>query len=168
MRGQALGLILGKVEDVEDPAKQGRVRVSFPSHGEGLSQWAPIARPLASGGFGLFFQPEPGDMVLIGLEDGRIERPYVLGAIYTGDNAPPDDDNAKRVIQSQSGHRIMLDDTGGSETLSLTDASGNSIVMNQDGITIEAANNVVIKGVEVTIEADAQLTGKGSPIHLNP
>lgn len=169
MSALARGLMLGEVIDGEDPEKQGRVKVSFATRpGSTESQWAPIVRPLASGGFGLWFQPVTGDTVLVAFEDGCIERPYVLGAIFTGDNAPPVTDAKQRVIRSESGHEIMLDDTAGSETLTIKDASDNVLTMTSSGITLESAADVTIKGVNVTIEAQSQLTGKGSPIHLNP
>lgn len=163
------GLVLGTVTDTDDPEGLGRVRLTFPSRSaDAASQWAPILRPLASGGFGLWFQPEVGDVVLVAFEEGRVERPYVLGAIFTGDNAPPTGDGKLRMIQSQSGHRITLDDTEGAEVLTIEDASGNVIRMEQSGITIESKTDLTIKGVNVTVEASAQLTAKGAPIHLNP
>ena len=169
MPGRVNGVVLGEVLDIEDPEGQGRVKLGFVTRpGAAESQWAPILRPLASNGFGLWFQPELGDMVLVGFEDGCIERPYVLGAIFTGDNAPPDAEAAQRVIRSRSGHQIMLDDTDGSEAVTITDASDNVITMDSSGISIESAADITIKGVNVTIEAQAQLTGTGSPIHLNP
>jgi phage baseplate assembly protein V len=162
------GIILGEIVDVDDPLKLGRVRVRFPSRGEAESQWAPIARPLASGGFGLWFPPVVSDVVIVAFEEGRMERPYVLGAIYTGDNKPPADDNKQRLIQSESGHKILLDDTSGSESILIEDMNGNTLKMEQAGITIQSKKDVTIKGINVTIEASAQLTAKGAPIHMNP
>ena len=52
--------------------------------------------------------------------------------------------------------------------MTIEDAAGNKLVLNADGVTIESAGDVVVKGRNVTIEASAQLTAKGNPIHLNP
>lgn len=163
------GLILGVVLDAEDPQKQGRVRVRFVSRpGTAESQWAPISRPLASGGFGLWFQPVAGDTVLVAFEDASIDRPYVLGAIFTGDSAPPVTDGLQRVLRSGAGHEIVLDDTSGSEVLTIRDANDNTVTMDSTGIRIESSADITIKGVNVTVEASAQLTGMGRPIHMNP
>ena len=163
------GFLLGEVTDVEDPRGLGRIRAIFKSRpGEPSSQWAPIARPLASGGFGLFWQPVVGDIVVLGFEEGMIERPYVVGAIFTGDNTPPVTDVKQRVIRSESGHEILLDDTAGSETIVITDKSGSTLTMEASGVTIETSGDLTLKGTNVNIEATAQLTGKGNPIHLNP
>ncbi len=50
MSGRIYGIVLAEVSDLEDPLEQGRVKVSFPSRDGLESQWAPIVRPLASGG----------------------------------------------------------------------------------------------------------------------
>ena len=52
--------------------------------------------------------------------------------------------------------------------ITIEDANGNLIKMDSSGITIESQSSLTLKGVDVTIEASAQLTGKGNPIHLNP
>jgi len=169
MTERVYGLLLGEVTDLADPKDLGRIKAKMVSRpGEPISQWAPIARPLASGGFGLFWQPIEGDMVLLGFEEGVIERPYVVGSIHTGDNTPPVTEHAQRAIRSESGHEIMLNDTSGSEAVIITDAGGSTITMNTEGITIETQGDLVLKGTNVTVEATAQLTGKGNPIHLNP
>ena len=169
MTERVKGFLLGEVTDLADPKNQGRVRAKLKSRpGEPVSQWAPIARPLASGGFGLFWQPVVGDAVILGFEEGILERPYVVGAIYTGDNAPPVTEEKQRVIRSESGHEIMLDDTEGAETIVITDKTGSTITMESTGVTIETSGDLTLKGTNINIEASAQLTGKGSPVHLNP
>lgn len=163
------GLVLGEVVDADDPRGLGQVKVRFPTRpGDAESFWAPIARPLASGGFGFWFPSVPGDMVLVGFEDGRIERPYVLGAIYTGDNQPPSTELQERMIRTESGHTLTFDDRPGNEAVKIEDANGNLITMEAAGITIESQTDLTLKAVNITIEAQAQLTGKGAPIHLNP
>jgi uncharacterized protein involved in type VI secretion and phage assembly len=164
------GLVIGLVKDREDPEGLGRIRVEFPWLSDGaVSNWARVAAPLAGPELGHFFQPEAGDEALVGFEMGDVNRPYILGYLWNGDNAPPSDDPNVRMIQTVSGHKLTFDDTSGSETITIEDASGNNkIVMDSDGITIESAKDVTIKGQNVNIEASAQLTAKGSPIHLNP
>lgn len=164
------GLVLGVVEDLEDPKKLGRVRLKFPSRSDqALSDWAPIARPLASGGFGLWFQPLKGDLVLVAFAEGQFDQPYVLGAIFSADTEPPVTELQQRVLQTESGHKIVFEDKSGSESILIEDAKGNLLRMEKAGITLESPKgDVTIKGVNITIEASAQLTGKGAPVHLNP
>jgi uncharacterized protein involved in type VI secretion and phage assembly len=163
------GLVLGEVIDIDDPEGQGRLKLRLLARSsDAESQWAPVARPLASGGFGLWFPPVTGDVVVVGFEDGRIERPYVLGAIFTGDNQPPTTEGQERVIRTESGHSLSFIDTPGSEAVKIEDQAGNTITMDATGITIESKTDLTLKGVNVSIEAQAQLTAKGTPIHLNP
>lgn len=169
MSSQIQGVVIGLITDVDDPEGLGRVRVSFPwLPDDPLSNWARVAAPLASAERGLFFQPEIGDEALVAFELGDVRRPYILGYLWNGSNVPPESDAKKRTIHTIAGHRLVFDDTGGSEAIEIEDASGNKITMNADGITIESARDVTIKGMNVNIEAQALLTAKGTPIHLNP
>lgn len=163
------GVVIGLVTDVDDPEGMGRVKVEFPWLASGsYSNWARVANALAGPQLGAFFLPEIGDEALVAFEMDDMRRPYVLGYLYNGDNAPPATDPQVRMIQTVSGHKLIFDDTGGSEAIQIEDASGNKITLNADGITIESAKDVTIKGQNVTIEATAKLAAKGNPIHLNP
>lgn len=163
------GIVIGLVTDLADPEGLGRIRVQFPwLSDDNTSNWARVASPLASATLGLFFQPEVGDEALVAFEMDDINRPYILGYLWNGDNAPPGDDPNIRLIQTVSGHKLVFDDTGGSEAIIIEDASGNKITMNADGITLESAKDVTIKGQNINIEATAKLAAKGNPIHLNP
>jgi uncharacterized protein involved in type VI secretion and phage assembly len=163
------GLVLAEVVDVDDPEKLGRVKVSFLTlSATEPGDWCDIARPLASGGFGIWVQPLPGDLVVAGFLEGRIEKPVILGAIFTGDAKPPTDKQPQVMLQTRSGHSLLFDDTEGDEAITLTDKTGNMLKMSKDGITIESPKDITLKGKNVTVEASAQLTGKGAPIHLNP
>jgi uncharacterized protein involved in type VI secretion and phage assembly len=164
------GVVVGLVTDLSDPEGLGRVKVEYPFLPDGSeSNWARLVAPLAGPELGFFFQPEIGDEALLAFEMDDIRRPLILGFLWNGDNAPPSDDPNLRLIQTVSGHKITLDDTGGSENITIEDSSGvNKIVLNQDGITIESTGDIKIKGVNLNLEASAKLTAKGQPIHLNP
>lgn len=170
MSSRMKGVVVGLVTDVSDPDGLGRIKVEYPWLPPGSeSNWARLAAPLAGPELGFFFQPEVGDEALVAFEMNDVRRPYILGFLWNGDNAPPSDDPNLRLIQTVSGHKITLDDTSGSENITIEDSSGtNTIVLNQDGITIESSGDVTIKGVNVNLEASAKLTAKGQPIHLNP
>jgi len=45
--------------------------------------WVRLATPMATQGGGLSFTPFPGDEVLVDFENGNIERPYVVGSLYS-------------------------------------------------------------------------------------
>jgi uncharacterized protein involved in type VI secretion and phage assembly len=163
------GVVIGLVTDLEDPEGLGRIRVEFPWLSDSnVSNWARVATSLAGPELGHFFQPEPGDEALVAFEMGDVQRPYILGYLWNGDNAPPSDDPNVRMIQTVAGHKLIFDDTSGEEGITIEDANGNKVEMTSSGITIESSGDVTIKGTNVTIEASAKLAATGNPIHLNP
>lgn len=163
------GVVIGLVTDVEDPEEMGRVRVRFPwLSDDNVSDWARVATALASSSLGMYFQPEVGDEALVAFEMDDIRRPYILGFLWNGDNQPPATDVNLRMIQTVSGHKLIFDDTSGSEAIKIEDSNGNKITLDANGVTIESAKDVTIKGQNVNIEATAKYTLKGNPIHLNP
>ncbi len=163
------GVVIGLVIDRDDPEGLGRIRVRFPwLSDDNSSNWARVATPLAGAELGVFFQPEIDDEALVVFEQGDVRRPYIVGYLWNGDNQPPSSDPAQRTIRTVSGHSLVFDDTSGSEQVTIEDKSGNRIVMSADGITIESAADITIKGMNVTVEAQGQLTARGNPIHLNP
>ncbi|MCT2593929.1 VgrG-related protein [Streptomyces sp. N2-109] len=82
------GLVNGTVTDTKDPDGLGRVKVRFPwLSDEYASDWARTAQAGGTGG-GAAFIPEVGDEVLVGFEQGHLDRPYVLAALYNGQDKP--------------------------------------------------------------------------------
>lgn len=163
------GVIIGLVNSLEDENGLGRIRVTYPGlDGSPISNLARVAAPLAGPELGCFFQPEEGDEALVAFQDGNIEIPYILGYLWNGDNAPPSDEPSVRMIKTVAGHKLIFNDTGGEEGITIEDSNGNKIEMTSSGITIESKGDITIKGANVTIEATAKLVAKGQPIHLNP
>lgn len=183
-------LVVGTVDDIDDPNAWGRVRVLLPwLDGEIASVWARLALPAAGPDRGFYFIPEVGDEVLVGfLGDARF--PVVLGSFWNGRHAPPESLDAQknpiRSIVSRAGHRltfddsddapkvvvktkaaqtVTVDDTSGSEKIELADKTGNKLTLDSKGITLEAASgaDVSIKASSGKVIFDAmQLEGKAS------
>jgi len=129
------GVEVGIVTNVQDPQKLGRIKVQLPRlPGGPESDWARVAQPAAGAGRGFYWLPEVGDEVLIAFELGQANRPYVIGALWNGKDKPMNgayaDDNSTRMIQTKSGHKIILCDKSGEEKIVIADKSGNrSITM---------------------------------------
>ena len=82
------GLVNGTVTDTKDPEGLGRVKVRFPwLSDEYASDWARTAQAGGTGG-GEAFIPEVDDEVLVGFEQGFLDRPFVLAALYNGQDKP--------------------------------------------------------------------------------
>lgn len=122
--GRIGGLVSGIVSDVKDPAKLGRVRLTFPwLSGDFTSGWARVVQAGAGKDRGFLILPEVGDEVLVGFEQDDFDAPYVLGGLHNGkDTLPtlstnPIDGNsgeiAARAFVSRKGHKLEFVETDG-------------------------------------------------------
>jgi uncharacterized protein involved in type VI secretion and phage assembly len=171
--GQIFGVAVGIVSNNQDPQNQGRVRMKFPwLSDDHESGWARVASSMAGSGRGAYFLPEVNDEVLVAFEHGDVRFPYILGAMWNGQDKPPannaDGKNNIRLIHSRSGHLIRLDDTDGSEKIEIIDKTGNNM------LTIDSSSNDIsiscngklklqaVQGVEITSQADVKITATSS------
>lgn len=190
---QVNGIIIGLVQDLEDPENLGRIRVTYPYLGDQQSDWARLVTPMAGKDRGMFFRPEVGDEVLVAFELGDVRRPYILGSLWSTEDTPPaDDGNAKqnnwRFIKSRNGHIVKLDDTDGSEKIEIIasdgarkivfDIAGKKIQVTCDSGDIEVsapsgkvkvdATTVEIKATgDMNLEASGTMTIKGTNVNIN-
>jgi len=173
------GIYPALVTDVKDPDGQGRVKITLPwapdAGGSGYAAWARSATLMAGGGRGTWFIPEPGDEVVIGFEAGDPRRPYVLGALWNGADAPPETmdgagRNNYRTITSRSGHTIRLDDTAGNQTLTVETPGGQKITMRDSPPSVEIVDangntaRLETTGVTVTTSAKVSVTAATAEI----
>jgi uncharacterized protein involved in type VI secretion and phage assembly len=170
-----------QVTDLKDPAKLGRVKLTFPwLDKEFTSTWARTLQPGAGKDRGALVLPEVGDEVLVGFEHGDFEAPYVLGGLYNGkDTAPkltkaPVDGNSGEItvrgFVSRKGHKLEFAEDDGI-ILSSGDAkfvvkidqknqvievtSGKSVTVKaQNGVSIDAGTGPLeLKGQKVTVKS---------------
>jgi uncharacterized protein involved in type VI secretion and phage assembly len=170
------GVVIGIVSSLEDPENIGRVRVTFPHLGDQESYWAKLVTLMAGADRGSRFVPEVGDEVLVAFEQGEPRRPYVLGALWSKADTPPEDDgnqidNNWRYFKSRSGHILRFDDTDGAEKVEIIDkdeahkitidTSGDKIeiVCDSGDVSVVAeSGKVEVKSSEVKIESTGDMT----------
>lgn len=183
------GVVVALVSDTADPQNLGRVKLTFPNLSpDYVSTWARVASPGAGKDRGLLWIPEVGDEVLVAFEGGDRERPFVLGGLWNGQDAPPPielDGGALQVrrLVSRLGSEVYLRDRNGDSALGMrtprdevtlhlsgTDremkgTSQGKIVLSADSdIEINATGKVTISGtggVEISSSAQAKLSGSG-------
>jgi uncharacterized protein involved in type VI secretion and phage assembly len=185
------GVVVGIVTNNQDPDGMGRVKVRFPWRDDAdESFWARIAVLMAGPERGSYFLPEVDDEVLVAFDHGDIHHPYVLGALWNGQDQPPEtnsdgknnirkirsrsgheiilDDNSEQqqekvTVKTHAGHQIVLDDSAGQEKIEIKDKTeNNTIVIDsvQNSIAIQSQMKVSIKSAMIDIEADTMLTLK--------
>ncbi|MFJ6773034.1 VgrG-related protein [Kitasatospora sp. NPDC091257] len=175
------GLAIGTVQDVRDPdtRQSGAVRIAFPWLSEDyVSDWARTVQFGGEGGGGVI-SPGIGDEVLVGFEQGRLDRPYVLGGLYNGKDHPSthsvdliDADSKavnRRSLSSREGNRIeLLDHPDEGGVLLSTGDQEVKIRLDRKAkkITIEA-ENLELKGTKsLTLTTDSLEIGDNTKSSL--
>ena len=93
--------------------------------------WVRVVTPMATPGGGTFFRPRVGDEVLVNFENDNVERPYVMGSVFSKNNLTPDEKMYRQrgvelqgkdvsiAMMSPNGHHISFTDPpGGTNFLS--------------------------------------------------
>ena len=173
MHGVVVGVVTNNnwIADLEG-GNAGRVKVKFPWLDSTVeSNWARVVSPMAGGSRGFQFMPEVNDEVLVAFEQGDVNRPYVLGGLWTKTAMPPlaapmaviGGKVAKRIIQTASGHVLAFTDQAGQEKIEIIDKSKNNKVIIDsvlNTVTIEAMKdiNITAKSGKMAIEAAQAIT----------
>jgi uncharacterized protein involved in type VI secretion and phage assembly len=178
--GRWFGVYPAVVTDISDPESMGRVKVMLPwapdTANERYDAWARIATLMAGNKRGTWFIPDTGDEVLVAFEAGDPRRPYVIGALWNGNDAPPESmdgggKNFKKVIRSRNGVTITLDDKDGRESLVAETPGGQKMTMQDGPGTIELAdsngNSITMEPSGITITTSALLTINASTVTVN-
>ncbi|TQM84973.1 uncharacterized protein involved in type VI secretion and phage assembly [Saccharothrix saharensis] len=137
------GLATGIVTDIREPGagQRGWVRLKFPWLDDVyVTDWV---RTVQWGGIngGGVFSPEVNDEVLVGFEQGSLDRPYVIGGLYNGVDRP-------------SPHDVPLVDPtkGGVNRRSLVSRSGNRLELLDSPTTAGVRLQTGDKRVDITMD----------------
>jgi uncharacterized protein involved in type VI secretion and phage assembly len=129
------------VKDVDDPRKQGRMRLEIPSvHGKNLSAWAKPISPLF-----LWFPPEVGDQVYVRFVEGNSNKPAIVGQWYGERDTKikefnKEDYNGKKYkdqiqrkrVKTHKGHTIELNDIDDDERVMIETQGGHILELRDD------------------------------------
>jgi uncharacterized protein involved in type VI secretion and phage assembly len=149
-----------------------------------------MALPDAGNNHGFIFMPEIGDEVIVGFMHDDPRNPVVLGMLHSSAIPAPfvaQDTNHQKALVTRSGMKISFDDDkkiveistpGGyifhldedKKEILLEDGNSNKIKMNEDGMSLESAKDIILKasgdisfeGMNITQKASAQLKMEGS------
>lgn len=137
---------LGKVSDVDDPDRLGRVRIELPAYGGLDAGWLGVVFPGAGKGKGIIALPDPDDTVLVLLPGGEPAAGIVIGSLY-GAVEPYDagiDSNKSRrwSMRTAGGQAFVIDDDG---KMRLQNETGSFVELTPDVMTLHAATDLVIE-----------------------
>jgi uncharacterized protein involved in type VI secretion and phage assembly len=178
--GLFYGVYPALVTDIKDPDGQGRVRVRLPwspdAGGQSYEAWARLATLMAGNNRGSWFVPDVDDEVLVAFEGGNPRRPYVVGALWNGRDAPPESmdgagNNYIKSIRSRNGVKITLDDTDGQEQL-IVETPGGQMITLKDGpgsveIVDSNGNSIKLEAAGITVTASAKVTVNASTVEVS-
>jgi len=178
IRGVQLAIVVDNKDGDGNPGY--RVKLKFPWLNEQESTfWARIAIPMGGNGRGTYVLPEIDDQVLVVFEHGDIDRPIVIGGLWSKQQEPVEVNqsgkNNTKLIKSRSGHRIIFDDKEGAEKITIVDKTKkNKIVLDSvnkivkiesDGdIEVIAKANVIMHSNALKIGTTEGVTGKGASL----
>ncbi len=178
--GRFYGVYSALVRDINDPDGQGRVRIELPwspdSGDASYEAWARLATLMAGADRGTWFIPDVGDEVLAVFESGDTRRPYIIGGLWNGADAPPESmdsggENNLKTIRSRNGITVTLDDSQGREQLVLKTPGGNSVTLDDGGTRIEmldsSGNVVEMNSSGISVTASAKVTISASTVEVS-
>ncbi|MEU5254683.1 VgrG-related protein [Streptomyces longwoodensis] len=164
------------VTDVQDPLKQGRVKLRFPWLDDTyVSDWTRTVQWGGTSGGGIF-PLDVGDEVLVAFDRGALDHPFVIGGLYNGRDVPtpvPDvplhdglrHKAIRHTLSDRDGNRVdLLSQTTGARRQGVRVASGDGrltidLDRTKTEITVDSKGSVTIKGGRsVSVEAGTDLT----------
>ncbi len=176
--GLLTGTYLAEVVSVQDPDSLSRVQIRLLS-ADGVDNhdapiWARVAVPFGGDNYGAFMIPNVGDEVLVSFVQGDSRMPVVVGSLWSGSAAPPEQLGGDRVdrwtLVGKNGTRIAMIEESSSQIVietaggvrgTLSDdgteielvAGGSTITMSPASIDIEAGGEVNIQAGQVNVTA---------------
>ena len=123
------GVLPAKVQALDDEEGLGRVKLLYPTLGDDVvSDWVRLGPLYAGAGRGAFFVPELGDEVLVMFLDGHIDRPRIVGSLWSTSATPPvggDEENDHKEVHTRSDHVWHFDESEQTQGILLETGDSN-------------------------------------------
>jgi Type VI secretion system/phage-baseplate injector OB domain len=157
-RERFYGKYRGIVSDIDDPEGLGRLRAQVPAvYGEQLSPWALPCAPYAGPGVGLFAVPPAGAAVWVEFEGGDTSLPIWSGGWWASTDVPKDEagtqvNTPQKILRSDSGLLLALDDDAHSATLS--DGNGANLMkisVDSGEIRVQCTAKVIVEAPQIEL-----------------
>lgn len=161
IRNRYFGKYRGTVTDNDDPTSRGRIMVRVPAVLGELESWAMPCVPYAGDGTGSYLIPEAGSGVWVEFEAGDPSYPIWSGCFWADDEIPENHEGTTatpslKIIRSESGLMVTMDDDG--QEITLSDENGSNIMkieVQQGKIYIKGNIKVVVEAPQIELVENA-------------
>src|SRR5262245_38642120 len=145
------GKYRGIVTDISDPDNRCRIKARVPAvFDDTVAPWAEPALPFAGDGHGMVMLPKVGDGVWIEFEAGNLQTPIWSGCVFPSGGRPDPQGERVRVIVTDSGHKIVLDED--SNEIQLVHPDGATLKMSSSDIVLSlGACELKITATEISL-----------------
>jgi len=132
------------------------VKLPFNQDGEGQeSRPTRLMQPYGGSGHGMHFPLTQGTEVLVCGENGDLDRPIILGALYN-ENAPnpvTSENPTENKLVTKAGHSFVMDDKKGEEKISLANKNNkNQLILD----ATNGAHQAMLKSVDGDVKISAK------------
>jgi len=188
--------VVGVVTNNNDPDKNGRVRVRYPTLDDSHEGWwARVVTPGAGASRGLLTLPLVGDEVLVVFEHEDERHPYVLGSVYNGTAVPGElstidgsfglfsdkqlivtakdkvsfTSDKEMTLTAKGDAKVTADGAGELSSKGALTLKSDQAVSLKGGTTVELAAQTSMKingGAQLEVSASGQVTIKAPSIQL--
>jgi uncharacterized protein involved in type VI secretion and phage assembly len=156
----------------------GRIEVKFPwlgDDGSDVRALATLCTPYADDDQGFEMIPAVDSQVVVAFEAGNLQRPYIIGACWNGQEHLPENPqtpNNKRLIKTRSGSLLEFDDTGGALKVTISMQSGHKLVLDDSAeeVKLVHSNGCTIKmnaAGQVSIIANSSVEVTASAVNVH-
>jgi uncharacterized protein involved in type VI secretion and phage assembly len=131
---------------------------------------------MAGNNRGTWFIPDPNDEVLVAFAGGDPRHPFVIGALWNGQDTPPESmdgagNNFKKTIRSRNGVKVTLDDSDGRESLTLETPGGQKVTLKDGPGSVEIqdsnGNSIKLESAGITLQASAKVTVQAGTVEVS-
>lgn len=132
------GFTLAIVTNTEDPDGLGRVKLKLPlrDNPENETTWARVIVPFTGKEMGFYYIPDVGDEVIVAFLGGQMEKPIVVGSVWSKSVKPPVGNetgkNFSKIIKTKSGHELRLYDEKDKGKITLKSSKGYTLFMDDE------------------------------------
>ena len=180
MPGPETAIVVGPPGQEIHTDPHGRIKVQFHwdrlgSNDERSSAWIRVNQGWAGPGYGHLFVPRIGMEVIVAFLGGDPDRPLVMGAVYNGENRPPEalpDEATRSMIRTQTVHgegynELSFEDAAGSEEVHLrAQRNLRELVLNDHSThVLNDQRNIVDNDQEEEIGGDQKMNVAGDRTH---